>query len=232
MLFLRDLLFLVYPNYCKSCKNSIYKHEAILCNTCLADLPLTKFWLQPQNELTQLFDGKTKLESAHTLLYFDKHLAVQKLMHELKYNGNQSVGVFLGELYGLELQQHLYAHLNFDLIIPIPLHKSKLQKRGFNQAELIAKGLSKNLNIPVDTTSLIRTINTETQTKKNREERMLNVKDAFEVTNSKVLQHKRILLVDDVLTTGSTLIAASNTILSATNNYCTISVGCIAFARY
>lgn len=232
MLFLRDLLFLVYPNYCKSCKKSIYKHEAILCNTCLADLPLTKFWLQPKNELTQLFEGKTNLESAHTLLYFDKHLAVQKLMHELKYNGNQAVGVFLGELYGLELQQHLYTHLKYDVVIPIPLHKNKLHKRGFNQAELIAKGLSKSLNIPMDTTSLIRTVNTETQTKKNREERMLNVKDAFEVTDSKTLLQKRILLVDDVLTTGSTLIAASNTILTATNNYCSISAGCVAFARY
>jgi len=132
---------------------------------------------------------------------------VQKILHHLKYKSVKEIGSFLGNIYGTQLiQQEKWKTV--DLIIPIPLHKKKEKKRGYNQSEWIAKGLSAGMQIPYNTNLLIRSEFTETQTKKSRFHRWQNVKEVFQLTDLNALKNKHVLVCDDVLTTGATLEAA------------------------
>ena len=145
-------------------------------------------------------------------VYFQKGNRVQNLMHQLKYNKKPEVGIRMGELYAWQLIRS-EALKNADIIIPIPLHPIKLKKRGYNQSEEISKGLSSVLKLPLSTQHLIRTENTESQTKKSRFARYENLKDAFIINNAFELIQKHIILVDDVMTTGATMEACSNELL-------------------
>lgn len=129
-------------------------------------------------------------------------------MHQLKYNKKPEVGIRMGELYAWQLMRSK-SWMNADLIMPIPLHPVRLKKRGYNQSEQISKGLASVLKIPVNTHSLVRRENTESQTKKSRFARYENLKDAFIINNASELLKKHILLVDDVMTTGATMEACS-----------------------
>ena len=143
-----------------------------------------------------------KLLVIFAFLIFKKEGIVQKLLHELKYSNNPEIGVLLGRMYGSKLRQD---GVTFDAVLAIPLHKSKQKLRGYNQSEEFAKGLAEGLNIPLNTSVLKRKEFTETQTKKSKYERWENVSEIFEVKNPEAIQHKHILLVDDVITTGATL---------------------------
>ena len=151
--------------------------------------------------------GRVQVENVGAFLFYKKGNQVQKILHHLKYNGGKEIGSFLGNMYGIQLIQN-EKWKNIDMIIPIPLHKKKEKKRGYNQSEWIAKGLSKGMKIPYNTTILIRTEFTETQTRKSRFHRWENVKEVFQIVDTDALANKHILLCDDVLTTGATLEAA------------------------
>jgi ComF family protein len=157
--------------------------------------------------VSQLFLGRVPVENVGSFLFYKKGDQVQKILHHLKYFGVKEVGSFLGNIYGTQLVQY-EKWKTIELIIPIPLHKKKERKRGYNQSEWIAKGLSAGMHIPYHTNLLIRSEFTETQTKKSRFSRWQNVKDVFQLTDMNVLAHKHVLLCDDVLTTGATLEAA------------------------
>jgi len=151
--------------------------------------------------------GRVSVENVGAFLFYKKGNHTQKILHNLKYYGLKEIGVFLGNIYGKQLAQHPKWQ-DIDIIIPIPLHKKKEKKRGYNQSEWIAKGLSAGMQVPYNTRLLIRSEFTETQTKKSRFHRWENVKDVFHITDMKALENKHILLCDDVLTTGATLEAA------------------------
>ena len=136
------------------------------------------------------------------------------MLHQLKYKGAKDLGEHLGNRYGSILQEHHY-HEQFDLIVPVPLHKYKLRKRGYNQAEHFAIGLADAMEVPTKANVLIRTINTTTQTRKDRLNRWQNVEQVFDVTKPEQVAGKRILVVDDVLTTGATLEACAVALLAA-----------------
>ena len=131
----------------------------------------------------------------------------QYLLHELKYKSNQEIGIFLGKLIGGELAE---ISRKFDCIIPVPLHPKKLFKRGYNQSELLANGIRKILSTDLVINNLERILFTETQTKKSKNERIKNMKGAFAVVNKKALENKKVLLIDDVFTTGATLAECIN----------------------
>jgi len=134
----------------------------------------------------------------------------------------------MGRLFGLELRNSCFA--TADLIVPAPLHPAKLRERGYNQSELIARGISGVINIPVETGLLLRTIPTGTQTKKSRYERWENVKDTFSITDAEKLKNRHILLVDDVITTGATIEACASALLEKTEGV-TISIASLAFVK-
>jgi len=201
---LDDFLSLIYPRVCMACGKSLFKYEQCICTFCQYHLPKTNFHLDKENPVSSLFWGKAEIHSAASLYYFYKGGRVQQLMHQLKYKGQKEIGLCVGSLYGKELSKApLFSTAEY--IIPVPMHPKKQQKRGYNQSELIAVGLSQSMKIPIDTKTLIKTVKTETQTRKSRFSRWENVKEVFELKEHDHLIGKHILLVDDVITTGATL---------------------------
>lgn len=194
-----------------ACGNSLFHNEEVICTSCLMHLPETGFHNLKDNPVAKVFWGRVHIESAAALFYYRKGGKVQHLIHQMKYNGHKEIGVFVGELYGSDLKESQFFR-TVDAIVPIPLHKNKLKKRGFNQAEMFANGLSNTMEIPVDTETVYRDVETTTQTKKHRYKRWENVSDIFKLRNMELLRGKHVLVVDDVITTGSTMEACVNTL--------------------
>lgn len=224
----KDLYQTVFPRICYGCSTDLAKTENWLCSICKTQLPITHFHRYPTNPVQQIFTGRIPLVQASSYFYFVKESAVQHLLHALKYKSMPKLGVALGEWYAQQLVEE-DAFQSVDHILPIPLHFSKLQKRGYNQSEMFAQGLSNVLNKPVNTTSIIRNTATATQTHKNRMERWQNVEEVFVVNDSSRLIDKHVLLVDDVITTGATLEACANKILQIAG--ASVSIATIAFAK-
>ncbi len=201
--FLLDIASLVYPRICNGCNDTLFKHEQFICNKCYVSLPKTNYHLQKENPVQKIFYGRADVQVAGSFLLFQKKGITQKILHALKYKNKPQVAKILGKWYAQDLKQN-NTFTNYDYIIPVPLHKKRLQKRGYNQSEYFAKGLSEGLNIPVITDVLIKTKFTETQTYKTREERVENTLTSFHVQNPEKINNKNILLVDDVITTGAT----------------------------
>jgi ComF family protein len=204
MFWFEDLISLLFPKICVCCGNSLWKHEEIICRFCEYHLPYTAFHLVRDNPVEQVFMGRQPIVAGTAYLRFNKGSRVQRLIHDLKYRDRKDIGVFLGRKLGTILAT-TEPYNTADYIIPVPLHKKKLMKRGYNQSEQFANGLSAAMKIPVDKFNLVRIKATDTQTRKSRFKRYQNVNEIFRVLQPERLAGKHILLVDDVLTTGATL---------------------------
>jgi len=223
-----DFVTLFFPNHCLGCSSALYKGEDILCTRCILELPKTKYHEHVENTIKTRLTGRLPLTYAMAFLQFRKTGVVQHLLHQLKYNNHPEIGVRLGKIYGKELADSDYDKA-FDLIIPIPLHKSRRRRRGYNQSAKFAEGLSSTMNIPWDESIAERKIKTTTQTRKTKTERWENVRNVFYIKHPERIINKRILLVDDVITTGATLEACGHELL---NHGCSeISIACIAEAQ-
>jgi ComF family protein len=205
-----DFLSLFYPINCSCCDEPLYKHEKLICNLCYVSLPRFSNALNSKNELEKMLEGRVKFNRAFSLLNYQKGSKVQHLLHQLKYNNQPKIGILLGEWIVDEIN---YSDLkNSDFIIPIPLHPKKEKKRGYNQSLKIAEGLGNKLGIRVEKNALFRKVFTNTQTKKGKNERWENVKEVFGIAPDILKPNSKIILVDDVITTGSTIEACAKII--------------------
>jgi ComF family protein len=228
-----DFLSLFYPDLCLACQQVLVGSEKVLCTACLYELPLTGYALTPQqNEVCSKFWGKVQVEYGLAYLYFRKATKVQRLMFALKYQGQPEIGSLLGELFGRELQRAGFEKAGlrgtFDYILPIPLHPRKQAKRGYNQSAYFAQGLSQGLQVEMRSDILVRKIETQTQTRKDRLARFENMKSVFAIENKESIEGKHLLLVDDVITTGATLESALTLLLA--QGAAKVSVAAIAVA--
>lgn len=201
--YLSDFGSLLFPEICQACGTSLSKKEEHFCNTCLHQLPYTNFHLDTDNRLAKQFWGRVNISSAAAFLYFNKGGQVQNIMHQLKYNNQPQVGVAVGNLYAEELKSIAIYH-QADAILPVPLHPHKIEKRGYNQSEQFAMGLSEVLDVPVYTDVLSRNAERESQAKQNRSHRFDNMQKVFSASTNGI-NLENVLLVDDTITTGATL---------------------------
>lgn len=211
--YLSDFAHLFFPHNCVGCGSDVVEQNQIICGSCFLRLPETNFFNYSNNTVEKIFAGRIKLEDAGSAYYFTKHSILQNLVFELKYRGNKEVGLLLGELTARQMS-NCRRFEEVDIILPLPLNKQKEKKRGYNQAAMIAQGISRVLNKPLMTDAVARNIFTETQTHKDRVSRWKTMQDVFEVSKPEALKGKHILLVDDVVTTGATLEACGQTILN------------------
>jgi ComF family protein len=222
-----SVLHIIFPHVCDGCGNDLLNIESNLCIRCLASLPETNFEMHQSNPVEKDFWGRLPIANASAHLYFTKESLVQHLMHLLKYRGNKEIGLQLGRIMGIALRSSNRFH-DIDALIPLPLFPSKEKKRGYNQAEVLCDGIAEVLSLPVLSTVITRPHHTETQTKKGRIERWKNIEGKFRLTDPGAIRNKHLLLVDDVITTGATLEACGNELLSAENVKLSVATLCDA----
>ncbi len=224
---LKSLLHLLYPNLCVACNKQLLPAERYLCLGCQMQLPETNDHLYLENGVEKTLWGRIPFERAFSFLFFNQKGTTQKLLHELKYKGNEELAIYLGEIYGQKIRKTAESH-GIDSIVAVPLHASKLRKRGYNQSLAFANGISEVLGIENLSDLMVRRKATATQTQKNRTERWQNVENIFAINQAQMFENKHILLVDDVITTGATLESCASAIVK--NCKCRISIASIAFA--
>lgn len=227
MQWLIDLLLLFFPSNCLICGKRLNTPSAILCFECETKMPRTGFRDRYDNPVSKIFWGRVPVRSGTSLFRFEKGSAYQALLHDLKYGGNKGVGLYLGRLLGLEILHSSFG--DCELMLPVPLHRIKLRERGYNQSELIARGVSEVTGIPMENKLIERKKYNRSQTFMNREERFENMAGAFSLSRHSLdLNNKKILIIDDVITTGATLEACCLVLLKHYN--CQLYVATVSCA--
>jgi len=224
----KSIINLFFPPVCVGCHSFLVSNENVICTVCRHNIPLTNHYLNPENEALKKFYGRIPVEHTSTLLYFHKKGIVQELIHNLKYKGQEEIGTVLGEWYAEDLKNSAIIQ-SVDEIIPVPLHKRKLRERGYNQVTTFGNSLSIGLNIPYNPELLVRNIYSKTQSKKTLLNRSEGIDTIFDVVFTEKDHNKHFLLIDDVLTTGSTLEACSHALLKIPG--ARISIVCMAMAH-
>ena len=201
---IKNLLNLFFPEICSACGAHLSDNEIQICTSCRHKLPLTNFHADRDNAVHKILYGRVKLEQATALLHFSKKGIVQQLIHNLKYRGRQDISGFLGDWLGEELK-YIEAYSHIDVVVPVPIHKTKLKTRGYNQVDQFGRALARALNADFNPSVLVKVVNAKTQVFKDRLKRNFDRQASFELVNGNQLKHKHVLLVDDIITTGATV---------------------------
>jgi ComF family protein len=216
---------LFFPRLCPGCGADLH-FENPLCSECIQQLPLTEFEKYKGNPVEKIFWGRANIEAASAHYYFYKESRLQHIIHQFKYKGRLEVGTYLGTFMGNALKKN-DRFQNIEVIVPLPLFKRRQKERGYNQAEVLCRGISMKTGVPVLSNALERHTETQTQTTKDRISRWQNMEGRFHVVLKKNLEHKHVLLVDDIITTGATLDACANELLTVKG--ISISIAALAY---
>lgn len=223
------VLDFVSPRLCAVCGSRLSVTEHALCSACCLRLPRTGFCLRPyDNPVAQAFWGQADVERAASFFYFEPHSEVSRMIYSLKYKGRPDIGVALGRLAAGEFMAAGFFD-GVDVIVPVPLARKRLRERGYNQSAEVAAGVSSLTGIPVDERSVCRKVFKTSQTKLGRWERLGNVSGLFEVRRQERLLGKHVLLVDDVFTTGATVMACASAVAAVPGT--TVSIMTLGFTK-
>lgn len=226
---IQEFINLFFPKVCAGCDSLLLSGENVICTTCRHEIPQTNHHLIYNNESFQKFYGKVPVEFVVSFLYFHKRGIVQRLIHNLKYKGCESVGTVIGDWFSGQIAPLVAMH-EVDEIIPVPLHPKRLRKRGYNQLTAFGRSLSENLKIPYNDQLLRRVTHSKTQTRKNLLHRIeMSQTTIFDASAMQQDHNMHFLLIDDILTTGSTLEACARVLLRIPG--ARISIVTIAFAE-
>ncbi len=223
----KPLVNLFFPKVCYACLNILSDNEDTICVNCRHDLPVTNFHFDNDDSVAKALYGRAKIEHGTALFRFEKKGLVQQLIHGLKYKGYETIGYALGDWLGGELNE-LEHYRTVDVVIPVPLHKNKLKKRGYNQVAKFGQQIAKALEAHYENDVLIKVTNTTSQTTKSRFTRWNNTDELFTIKNINSIENKHVLLVDDLITTGATLEACITVLQKAKNVKISIATMAIA----
>ena len=227
--FWHRVLDLISPRLCVVCGQRLTVSEEIICSKCNFHLPRTHFQQDPyENEMAKLFWHQIPIERATALFYYEAHSETANILYELKYKNRPDIGEVMGRLVAKELQPSGFFD-GIDGIVPIPLAKKRQRQRGYNQSQEIACGISEITNLPIYNNVVRRNVFEGSQTNKGRWERNENVEKVFEMTDETAIRGKHLLIIDDVVTTGATVIACAKELCKAGN--VKVSVLSLGFAK-
>lgn len=222
-----DLLMIFFPSNCLVCGKRVGNPKVVMCLECEMNLPKSGLEEGEGHPVIQIFGGRIPVRAGAALFKYEKGSAYQPLIHALKYHGNTRAGSYLGRLLGQKLKQGVFRQC--DLLLPVPLHPRRLRQRGYNQSELIARGVSEIMEIPMLANVLRRTHYQHSQTSMSRQERFENMEKAFSLGRSVPDLHgKKILIIDDIVTTGATLEACCSLLLEHFD--CSVYVATLSLA--
>lgn len=203
------LLDVISPRLCAVCGRRLAPTERSLCCVCMLQLPRTGYQYSPgDNPMAQLFWKLTPVERAAALIYYEPHSETARMVYKMKYGDRPDIGEDMGRLMANEMLTTGYFE-GIDLLIPVPLSRKRQRQRGYNQSECLARGVSDATGIPVSGNAVLRKHFRQSQTSLNRRERQENVKDMFQLRDDSLLKNKHVMLIDDICTTGATLIACA-----------------------
>jgi ComF family protein len=209
----KGITHLFYPDLCEGCNSPLVAHEEVLCIGCETLVPETNYDSIADNDTVVRFAGRIPFQHATSFAYFTEDGLLQHMLHGLKYRGRKEIGEYFGRRFARRLHTTDWIS-TVDAIIPVPLHLTRMQRRGYNQSQVIAEAMSETLQIPSLPNVLARVRNTESQVNKTRHERTENMRSAFAVTDNNAIAGKHILILDDVLTTGATIEACAAALLA------------------
>jgi len=211
----KPMAHLFFPRYCAVCGERLGDGENALCLKCNLDLPRTQLHLLPDNRVEKLFFGKIPIERGTGFYYYQSGNDFEKIVRKIKYHGRKDLAIAMGQMMAMELISSGFFD-GVDMLVPIPLHVSRLRERGYNQSECLAEGVSMVTGIEVRTDVVLRVKSTETQTRKSAQQRYENMQGVF-IRNvpTQVLQGKHVMLIDDVLTTSATLTSCADALKGA-----------------
>lgn len=209
-----DISELVFPRLCFGCSEPLFRHEDQICLQCEQQLPITRSFNLGNKGLVSLFADRNDLNQAYSLMEYQKGGIVQSMLRRLKYDGAKEIGIGLGERFGAHLNENQIS-FNAAGFVAVPLHPAKVLRRGYNQSDMIIQGLREQIDLP-DLSQLIeRTAFTESQTSKGRYERFENMDHVFRCPDPTKVAGLSLIIVDDVVTTGSTMKACMNALAQA-----------------
>ncbi len=206
------LLDFISPRHCVVCGRRLEATERSLCSVCVLHMPRTTYQFTPDdNPMVQLFWHLTPIKNAAALIFYEPHSEMAQMVYELKYHDRPDIGEDLGRLMANEMQ---LAHFfdDVDVLLPVPLSRKRMRQRGYNQSEQLAIGIKDIIGLPIANKIIKRKHFQQSQTKLSRHERQENVNDMFVLKNGTPLENKHVLLIDDICTTGATLIACTDAI--------------------